>query len=176
MQIRCTYCQMMFAVNHEEMLAALEQMEEEKIKFYDAHCPKCRRANRIERLKLEFAYPDWRDDLKKMASATTGIQQVAVPGKTAVPAPKVETPVGIGRKKHIHKATTKLAPNVTKIEKENPTPATVKTAPKSKPAPKTTKKLVIKRAPKATNKPAPKPAGKAIKKPARKSVVGTKKK
>ena len=176
MQIRCTYCQMMFAVNHEEMLAALEQMEEEKIKFYDAHCPKCRRANRIERLKLEFAYPDWRDDLKKMASATTGIQQVAVPGKTAVPEPKVETPVGVGRKKHIHKATTKVTPKDVKIMEEKPAPAKSVANPKGMPAAKTTRKPVTKPAPKKTNRPAPKPAGKATKKPAKKSAVGMKKK
>lgn len=67
MQLRCTYCQTMFALSRDEMLAALEQLEEQKLKYYDAHCPKCRRANRVERLKLELAYPNWKSDLKALA-------------------------------------------------------------------------------------------------------------
>lgn len=67
MQLRCTYCQTMFAISRDEMLAALEHLEEQKLKYYDAHCPKCRRANRVERLKLELAYPNWKSDLKALA-------------------------------------------------------------------------------------------------------------
>jgi hypothetical protein len=164
MQIRCTYCQTMFAVNHDEMLAALEQMEEEKLKFYDAHCPKCRRANRIERLKLEFAYPDWKDDLKKMASTTAGTSQEALPGKMATPAPKAEAPAAPGRKKHAHKAASSVAPKVAKTGKDKPAPAKAKVTPKGKPVAKTAKKPVVK------------PAPKAVKKPVKKPVAGKKKK
>jgi len=68
MQLRCTYCQTMFAIGREETLAALESMEENHLKYYDAHCPRCRRANRVERFRLEISYPTWKADLQAMAS------------------------------------------------------------------------------------------------------------
>ena len=58
MQLRCTYCQTMFAIGREDMLAALEHMEENKQIYYDAHCPRCRRANRVERARMERFFPD----------------------------------------------------------------------------------------------------------------------
>ena len=67
MQLRCTYCQTMFNISQDEMLAGLEHMEEHKLAFYDAHCPKCRRANRVERARMERFYPDWKKTLKSMA-------------------------------------------------------------------------------------------------------------
>ncbi len=67
MQLRCTYCQTMFAVSRDEMLAALEHMDENKLTYYDAHCPKCRRANRIERARMERFFPDWKKALRTMA-------------------------------------------------------------------------------------------------------------
>ena len=99
MQLRCTYCQTMYAISREDMLAALEHMDEEKLKYYDAHCPKCRRANRVERIKLELAYPAWKADLKAMAKAVapgTGSAAEAKPAspavKAPVPAPKAKAP------------------------------------------------------------------------------------
>ena len=67
MNLRCMYCQTLFAVGREEMLAALQTMEAENWTHYEAHCPKCRRANRIERAKLERANPNWRETVKTMA-------------------------------------------------------------------------------------------------------------
>ena len=67
MQLRCTYCQTMFAIGREDMLAALEHMEENKQIYYDAHCPKCRRANRVERARMERFFPDWKTAIKTMA-------------------------------------------------------------------------------------------------------------
>jgi hypothetical protein len=57
----------MFAIGREEMIVALQTMEAEDLSHYDAHCPKCRRANRVERKKLELANPNWRETLKEMA-------------------------------------------------------------------------------------------------------------
>lgn len=90
MQLRCTYCQTMFALSRDEMLAALEHLEEQKLKYYDAHCPKCRRANRVERLKLELAYPNWKSDLKalaKQAAAPAAAQKSAAASKEKGSAP-----------------------------------------------------------------------------------------
>lgn len=66
MQLRCTYCQTMFALSRDEKLAAIQEMNTENLQYYHAHCPKCRRANRVERLKLERSQPNWREELKKM--------------------------------------------------------------------------------------------------------------
>ena len=55
MNLRCMYCQTMFGVGREVMLIGLQTMEAEKLTHYDVYCPKCRRANRVERKKLEMA-------------------------------------------------------------------------------------------------------------------------
>ena len=98
MQIRCTFCQTMYAISHEETLAALEHMEEEHQTYYEAHCPRCRRATRVERFKLEASYPTWREDLKQMAKQA-GTKPAPIP---ASPAPKVEIPA-VTAKKHSHR-------------------------------------------------------------------------
>jgi phage FluMu protein Com len=86
MQLRCTYCQTMFSISQDEMLAGLEHMEEHKQAYYDAHCPKCRRANRVERARMERFFPDWKKTLKTMAkeSAQAGTETE----KPAATAPK----------------------------------------------------------------------------------------
>ncbi|MBN2385774.1 MAG: hypothetical protein JXB85_02055 [Anaerolineales bacterium] len=83
MQLRCTYCQTMFALSRDEMLAALEHLTAEKLKYYDAHCPKCRRANRVEQFKLQMAYPNWKADLKAMAKETSTEATPARPAAAA---------------------------------------------------------------------------------------------
>jgi hypothetical protein len=89
MQLRCTYCQTMFAISREEMLAALEHMEENKQVYYDAHCPKCRRANRVERARMERFFPDWKNAIKvmekesKVAESTEAVKAAAAPKATA---------------------------------------------------------------------------------------------
>jgi hypothetical protein len=71
MQLRCTYCQTMFSISRDEMLAGLEHMEEQKQTYYDAHCPKCRRANRVDRARMERFFPDWKKAIKTMAKEST---------------------------------------------------------------------------------------------------------
>jgi phage FluMu protein Com len=94
MQLRCTYCQTMFAIGREDMLAALEHMEESKQIYYDAHCPKCRRANRVERARMERFFPDWKNAIKTMAKESSqGVTVVENPtagtgAAKAVAAPK----------------------------------------------------------------------------------------
>jgi hypothetical protein len=86
MQLRCTYCQTMFSISQEEMLAGLEHMQEQKQTYYDAHCPKCRRANRVERLRMERAFPDWKKAIKTMAKES--VQAESVTAEPVAPAPK----------------------------------------------------------------------------------------
>jgi len=76
MQLRCTYCSTMFSISQEEMLAGLEHMEEHKQAYYDAHCPKCRRANRVERARMEHFFPDWKKAIKTMAKESAQAEAV----------------------------------------------------------------------------------------------------
>ncbi len=106
MQIRCTYCQTMFAISREEMLAGLEHMEENKQIYYDAHCPNCRRANRVERVRMERAFPDWKDAIKTMSKESAKLEAAVekpAAGSGAVKA--AEAPKGSN--KHENKHTPK---------------------------------------------------------------------
>jgi predicted nucleic acid-binding Zn-ribbon protein len=85
MELRCTYCQTMFSISRDEMLAGLEHMEEHKQSYYDAHCPNCRRANRVERARMERFFPDWKKTLRTMAKESS--QAEAAAEKTAATAP-----------------------------------------------------------------------------------------
>jgi hypothetical protein len=91
MQLRCTYCQTMFSISREDMLAALEHMEENKQVYHDAHCPKCRRANRVERTRMERFFPDWKKAIKTMEKEST----------------QAETPAAVSAKKPATKPTPK---------------------------------------------------------------------
>jgi predicted nucleic acid-binding Zn-ribbon protein len=93
MQLRCTYCGTMFSISHEEMLAGLEHMEEQKQSYYDAHCPKCRRANRVERARMERFFPDWKKAIKTMAKESTqaAAEEPAAPAEKPAPAAKKQT-------------------------------------------------------------------------------------
>jgi hypothetical protein len=76
----------MFAISHEETLAAIEHMADNNLKYYDAHCPNCRRANRVERFKLEASYPGWQAAIKTMV--TEADKAEAKPAVAATPAKK----------------------------------------------------------------------------------------
>ena len=67
MNLRCMYSQTMFGVSRDVMLVGLQTMEAEKLTHYDIYCPKCRRANRVERRKLELANPNWQEKVKELA-------------------------------------------------------------------------------------------------------------
>jgi hypothetical protein len=64
----------MFSISQDEMLAGLEHMEEHKQVYYDAHCPNCRRANRVERARMERFFPDWKKAIKKMARESAQVE------------------------------------------------------------------------------------------------------
>jgi predicted nucleic acid-binding Zn-ribbon protein len=93
MQLRCTYCQTMFNITQDEMLAGLEHMEEQKQSYYDAHCPKCRRANRVERARMERFFPDWKKAIKTMAKESKEAGAVSEKTVESSPAEKPSSPV-----------------------------------------------------------------------------------
>ncbi len=78
MNLRCIYCQTPFTLARPEMLSAIITMNEKHQSHYDAHCPRCRRANSISRQRMELFYPNWQDAAKQFAAAPP-------------PAPKEET-------------------------------------------------------------------------------------
>jgi hypothetical protein len=102
MQLRCTYCQNMFSISQDEMLAGLEHMEEQKQAYYDAHCPKCRRANRVERARMERFFPDWKKAIKTMeresAQAEAVTEKPAAPATTKAGSSSKARPVSTPRK------------------------------------------------------------------------------
>jgi len=51
------------------MLGAIITMNEKHQSHYDAHCPRCRRANSISRQRMELDFPNWQNAAKQMASA-----------------------------------------------------------------------------------------------------------
>jgi phage FluMu protein Com len=86
MNLRCMYCQTMFGISRENMLIALQAMEADDLSHFDFHCPKCRRANRVERKKLELANPNWQETLKVMAKEAAKAEKAeAKAEKTAAP-------------------------------------------------------------------------------------------
>ena len=79
MNLRCIYCQTPFTLARGEMLAAIVHMHDRNMNHYDAHCPRCRRANSISRQRMELFFPNWQEAVKQFASAPP-------------PAPKAEIP------------------------------------------------------------------------------------
>ncbi len=86
MNLRCIYCQTPFTIGRAEMLGAIITMNEKNQNHYDAHCPRCRRANSISRQRMELFYPNWKEDAAKQKAAAESA--AAAPP----PAPKAETP------------------------------------------------------------------------------------
>lgn len=69
MNLRCIYCQTPFTLSRAEMLTAIVQMKEKNMNHYDAHCPRCRRANSISRQRMELFLPNWQEAAKQQANA-----------------------------------------------------------------------------------------------------------
>jgi phage FluMu protein Com len=59
MQIRCQNCHKPYALNHEVVLQALDQLNEGGQGYYNAACPHCGRMNKISKEVLLRAAPDW---------------------------------------------------------------------------------------------------------------------
>jgi len=161
MQLRCTYCQTMFAIGREETLAALEDMDENNLKYYDAHCPKCRRANRVERFRLEFSYPAWKRDLQAMAKQA----EIAAPMQTGP-----GTPVSVPGGPALAEAPRPPSPPVKKAHARSHTRASVKRE-------KTTSSAVqpgqsAKKAPALKEAAASQKGTKGLRRPARASAKG----
>jgi phage FluMu protein Com len=69
MNLRCIYCQTPFTLARAEMLTAIVTMNERHQNHYDAHCPRCRRANSISRQRMELFFPNWQEAAKQAEKA-----------------------------------------------------------------------------------------------------------
>lgn len=54
MQLKCTYCSTPFALSNDQVAQAIEILKKDPHGHYDAHCPKCRRANKLPRRMFEL--------------------------------------------------------------------------------------------------------------------------
>ena len=86
MNLRCIYCQTPFTLSRAEMVAAIQHMTEKNMNHYDAHCPRCRRANSISRQRMELFFPNWQEAAKQAASASE--REPASASMKTVPLPK----------------------------------------------------------------------------------------
>ena len=98
MNLRCTYCQTPFTIGRAELLAALQRMDVEKLHHYDAHCPRCRKANSVARQRMEMFFPNWRQVAQEQASLP------------AAPEPAREKEEGPAPKKPVAESGKKTAP------------------------------------------------------------------
>ena len=49
MQLKCTYCSTPFALSNDQVAEAIDILRRDPNGHYDAHCPRCRRANKLPR-------------------------------------------------------------------------------------------------------------------------------
>ena len=92
MNLTCFYCQTPFTLSMDQKIAALRKMHAENLHHYDAHCPRCGRANAISRERLEMFTPGWEEAIKEPAMAVPAGAAASVPGgmeraNTTMPAP-----------------------------------------------------------------------------------------
>lgn len=57
MQLRCYQCGWSFAIGKDEATAAVEAVKASAGSHYDAHCPRCKRANKVSLEQLMRAIP-----------------------------------------------------------------------------------------------------------------------
>jgi phage FluMu protein Com len=59
MQLKCTFCSTPFALSNDQVAEAIEILKKDPHAHYDAHCPRCRRANKLS-LKMFEVNPVYR--------------------------------------------------------------------------------------------------------------------
>jgi hypothetical protein len=90
MNIRCAFCQTPYTLSRVAMLDALQEVDSKNLTHYDAHCPRCRRATRIPRQRLEMAMPNWREELKQFEKEMKEHPQQEAPQPAAETVPVAE--------------------------------------------------------------------------------------
>lgn len=114
MNIRCAFCQTPYTLSRVAMLDALQEVDSKKLSHYDAHCPRCRRATRVPRQKLEMAMPNWREELKQFEKEMKAHPQHEAPLPQAESTPVAEAVAA--PEPAPKKAATKPKPKATPAE------------------------------------------------------------
>ena len=114
MNIRCAFCQTPYTLSRVAMLDALQEVDSQNLSHYDAHCPRCRRATRIPRQRLEMAMPNWREELKQFEKQMKEHPQQEAPLPQAESTPVAEAVAA--PKPAPKKASTKPKPKATPAE------------------------------------------------------------
>lgn len=115
MNLRCSFCQTPYTMSRVQILDAMQEVDSGKLSHYDAHCPRCRRATRIPRQKLEMAMPNWKDELKAFEKEMKANPQQEAPLPKAETTPVAEAPAApepAPAKKGAKKAKTTAKPTV----------------------------------------------------------------
>jgi len=87
MNLTCSYCQTPFTLGMAEKVAALQKMHAEDLHHYDAHCPRCGRANAVSRERLEMFTPGWQEAIKEKAPESAPVPSTE-PRASMPPAPE----------------------------------------------------------------------------------------
>jgi len=145
MNLRCFYCQTPFTLGTEEKITALKKMHAEDLHHYDAHCPRCGRANPVSRERLEMFTPGWEAAIKAPAAVGSAAPATGIPAapapmmgsnepKTApVPAMKKEPAKAPARRKHATAAKKAVAPKRKPAARKTVAKAKKKPVAKAKP-------------------------------------------
>lgn len=133
--LRCSFCQNMYTVGRNEIVAALQIVEAENLHHYDSHCPRCRHANPIPRERLEWAIPNWREILAENVNA-------APSSSTANPVPTPPQPATVSKPAAAaaKPATKKARAKTTAVKKAAARKAPAKKAAQKKTAAKKSKR------------------------------------
>jgi len=134
MNLTCSYCQTPFTLGMATKVAALQRMHAENLHHYDAHCPRCGRANAVSRERLEMFTPGWKDAIQETASEAVPVSspEPAAPQPTPPQMPSVPAPIPAPAKapvKPVVKNPVAKKP-AKKVAKAEPKKAVKKTAPK----------------------------------------------
>lgn len=151
MNLRCLYCQTPFTLSRVEMLTAIVAMNEKNQSHYDAHCPRCRRANSISRQRMELFLPNWREAAKQLESLPAA---PATDSQKTMPLPKGIKDAVLQTAPAKGAAAAAAKPSASKRQRAGKPSTAKKTVPAAKPS--TTKKTT-------TTKPAAKTPAKAKK-------------
>ncbi len=92
MNLTCFYCQTPFTLSMDQKIAALRKMHAENLHHYDAHCPRCGRANAISRERLEMFTPGWEEAIKEPV-VTSAMAAAVIPAGVEQPNTQVPSPV-----------------------------------------------------------------------------------
>ena len=128
MNIRCAFCQTPYTLSRVAMLDALQEVDSQNLTHYDAHCPRCRRATRIPRQRLETAMPNWRNELKEFEKEMKEHPQQEAPLPDAESTPVAET-ASAAKAAPAKKGATQPKPEVVPAEESKPKTATRQTTP-----------------------------------------------